>query len=170
MHLRDAMTTYGESCLRLAYLYTKDWNAAEEIVQDVLLAYANQYDVFRGESSIKTYLLKITANKSKDYLRKKKRWPWLPFGELPEKSTASAERLVEREEEQTQLLEALHRIPLNYREVLILYYYEELNTREIAEWLQCSKNTVKTRLIRGRNHLKAQLKAQDWEVFMHEQF
>jgi len=164
------MTTYGESCLRLAYLYTKDWNASEEIVPDVFLAYAHQYDAFRGDSSIKTYLLKITANKSKDYLRKKKRWPWLSFGELPEKLTISTDRLIERREEQTQLIEALHRIPLKYREILILYYYEELNTRELAEWLQCSKNTVKTRLIRGRNHLKAQLKVQDWEVFLHEQF
>lgn len=170
MQLREIMTTYGEACIRFAYLYTKDWNAAEEVVQDVFLAYANQHEAFRGDSSLKTYLLKITANKSKDYLRKKKRWGWLSFEEPPEKVTASSERLLEREEEQQELLQALHQIPLKYREVLILYYYEEMNTTDIAALLQCSKNTIKTRLIRGRNQLKAQLKDNDWEVLMNEEF
>lgn len=84
--------------------------------------------------------------------------------------TASSERLLEREEEQQELLQALHQIPLKYREVLILYYYEEMNTTDIAALLQCSKNTIKTRLIRGRNQLKAQLKDNDWEVLMNEEF
>lgn len=55
------MDAYGEYCIRVAYLYVKDWEAAEEIVQDVFLAYYRQQDRFEGRASLKTYLVKITV-------------------------------------------------------------------------------------------------------------
>ena len=68
-HLAAIMEEHGEYCLRVAYLYVKDWLIAEEIVQDVFLAYDRQQDRFEQRSSLKTYLVKITVYKSNDYLR-----------------------------------------------------------------------------------------------------
>ena len=48
------------------------------------------------------------------------------------------------------LINALRRIPLKYREILVLYYYQEYTTKEISDILQLSVNTVKSRLRRGR--------------------
>lgn len=164
--LQKVMTDYGEYCLRVAYLYTQDWLAAEEVVQDVFLAYAMKPDNFRGDSALKTYLVKITVYKSHDYLRKQKKW-W--HMKLPT-TVASAATTLERKSEQTMLLDALKKLPLKYREVLILYYYEELNTTEISEMLGFSVNTVKTRLNRARKALKPLLNEEDLEVLLHGEF
>lgn len=52
------------------------------------------------------------------------------------------------------LWKQLHSLPLKYREVFILHYYEELNVEKIADILSVSPNTVKTRLRRAKNRLK----------------
>lgn len=57
-------------------------------------------------------------------------------------------------------------LPVKYREIIILYYYKELKIDEIAHLLSVSDNTVKTRLRRGREKLRDQLKGGEW----HDEF
>lgn len=166
-HLKAAMDAYGEYCIRVAYLYVKDWEAAEEIVQDVFLAYYRQQDRFEGRASLKTYLVKITVYKSHDYLRSWKRKIGL-F--MPTKyAIPSVEQLKIQEEQQSELLAALLQLPIKYREVLILHYYEDYKIREIADILKVSDSTVKTRLVRGREKLKGLLADFEWEVLRNEE-
>ncbi|MGE6516413.1 sigma factor-like helix-turn-helix DNA-binding protein [Lysinibacillus sphaericus] len=54
--------------------------------------------------------------------------------------------------------------------MLILYYYQELKVREIADMLGCSDNTVKTRLRRARQMLQGKLERGDWEVLVDDRF
>lgn len=56
------------------------------------------------------------------------------------------------------------RLPAKYREVLLLFYYQELQTKEIAKVLSCPESTVRVRLKRGREQLKSRLEATD-EIF-----
>lgn len=166
-HLREVMDAYGEYCIRVAYLYVKDWAAAEEIVQDTFLAYYKQHERFEGRSSLKTYLVKITIHKSHDYLRS---WKRKMTHILPSKLvTPSIEQIKIKEEQQSELVEALLQLPIKYREILILYYYDDYKIREIAELLQVSENTVKTRLVRGRGKLKALLVDIEWEVLQYDE-
>ena len=60
---------HGDELLRLAYTYVKNKQAAEDIVQDVLLKAFEKQEYFRGESSYRTYLYRMTINRSYDYLR-----------------------------------------------------------------------------------------------------
>ncbi|MEO4051855.1 sigma-70 family RNA polymerase sigma factor [Solibacillus sp. CAU 1738] len=169
MDLQKVMNDYGEYCIRVAYLYVKDWAAAEEIVQDVFLAYYNNHSRFEGKSTLKTYLVKITVHKSHDYLRSwraKKRRLLQPFQMTT--TAPSIERQAVLAHEKSELIEALLELAMHYREVLILYYYEELKIRDIAALLECSENTVKTRLKRGREQLKEKLETSEWEVLLHE--
>ena len=166
-HLKAAMDAYGEYCIRVAYLYVKDWEAAEEIVQDVFLAYYRQQDRFEGRASLKTYLVKITVHKSHDYLRSWKRKIGLFMS--TKYATASVEQLKIQEEQQSELLAALLQLPIKYREVLILHYYEDYKIREIADILKVSDSTVKTRLVRGREKLKGLLADFEWEVLRNEE-
>lgn len=100
-HLEEVMNTYGEYCMRVAYLYVKDWAAAEEIVQDTFLAYYKQQKRFEGRSSLKTYLVKITIHKSHDYLRS---WKRKMTHILPKKLvTPSVEQKKIHEEQQSKL-------------------------------------------------------------------
>ncbi|MER2000662.1 MAG: sigma-70 family RNA polymerase sigma factor [Lysinibacillus sp.] len=150
--LQQAMNEYGEYCLRMAYLYTKDWALAEEIVQDSFLAYYMQQN-FQQQSSLKTYLTKIVIYKSKNALRfkwAKKRQPvYIELDQAP-----SNEHTYLKKEQQQMLVTALLQIPLKYREPLILHYYQQFSIREIANILNTSENTVKTRMRRGREKLK----------------
>ncbi|MED4888494.1 sigma-70 family RNA polymerase sigma factor [Lysinibacillus sp. FSL R7-0073] len=73
-------------------------------------------------------------------------------------------------DEQITLTIALFALPITYREVIILYYYQELKVREIADILLCAENTVKTRLRRARKMLQSKLNPSDWEVLMDDSF
>jgi RNA polymerase sigma factor (sigma-70 family) len=164
--LKKAMAEHGEYCLRIAYLYTKDWSAAEEVVQDVFLAYAKNIDRFEHRSSLKTYLVKITVHKSYDYLRSWKR-RWQQF-RTEKTTTTSVEQEQILSEEKQSLVDGLFQLPIHYREALILYYYDDYTIPEIARLLMVNENTIKTRLARGREKLKAILQDDVWEVLNHE--
>lgn len=154
--LQQTMQEHGEYCLRIAYLYTKDWALAEEIVQDVFVAYFQQRAQFRQQASLKTYLTKITINKSKNALRfkwaKKRQVQYIHI-----EHEQSSEQTYLQKEKQQSLVGALLQLPLKYREPLILYYYEDFTTKEIAQLLVLNENTVKTRMKRGREKLKLML-------------
>jgi len=164
-HLAAIMDEHGEYCLRVAYLYVKDWAVAEEIVQDVFFAYYRQQERFEQRSSLKTYLVKITVHKSHDYLRswKNKRHILLEKLHIDVSKRTPEKELLEKDDRRI-LTTALFELPLPYREVLILYYYQELKIREIAEILASTENTVKTRLRRARQMLQEKLDKNDWEV------
>ncbi|MDD1503900.1 sigma-70 family RNA polymerase sigma factor [Lysinibacillus sp. CNPSo 3705] len=170
-HLARVMEDHGEYCLRVAYLYVKDWAIAEEIVQDVFFAYYQQQERFEQRSSLKTYLVKITVHKSHDYLRSWKNKRHVLFEKLHiGVSKRSPETSLLEKDERKIVTAALFELPIIYREVIILYYYQELKVREIAEVLACAENTVKTRLRRARQILQEKLDKNHWEVLEDDIF
>jgi len=70
LDLQQIMSTYGNTHLQMAYFYTEDWHAAEEVLQNVFLA-ASKSNVKSTE--FETMLLKDTMNFSKQYVQKKKK-------------------------------------------------------------------------------------------------
>lgn len=68
----------------------------------------------------------------------------------------------ERKERQSAVREIMLAVPLKYRDVLYLYYFEELKIREIARVLDLSQSGVKTRLKRGREHMRVILEKRGW--------
>lgn len=170
-HLAAMMEEYGEYCLRVAYLYVKDWAIAEEVVQDVFLAYYRQQNRFEQTSSLKTYLVKITVHKSHDYLRSWKNKRHLLLEKLHiGASKRTPETVLVAKDERSTLKYALFELPVMYREVVILYYYQELKVREIADIIACSENTIKTRLHRARQMLQERLEKSEWEVLVDDNF
>nr|MBK5236240.1 sigma-70 family RNA polymerase sigma factor [Clostridium sp.] len=153
---------YGDDVLRVAYLYVKDMHKAEDIFQEVFIKIFKKYDSFKGNSSEKTWIMKITVNVCKDYFKSF----WIKRVLL--NSDRDEEREIYNEEYDAQSLddniikaiesrELLHQVmnlTNKYKEVIILYYYEEFNTREISEMLKLPEGTVRTRLFRGRELLK----------------
>lgn len=163
---REAMEMHSDYLLRIAYLYVKDWQVAEDIVQDAFLTYYMKFEQFEERASLKTYLVRIVINKCKDYL---KSWKYRKltltnqfFG--AKKDTAIAIQ----NEERLDIADAVLALPIHLREVIIHYYYEELSVLEVAALLSVSDNTIKTRLRRARHLLKEQLSQDEWEVLSHE--
>jgi len=163
LEIEQLIHTYGDYLYRIAFIYTKDERAAEEVVQDVFFKFHQTSHRFDGRSSIKTYLTKMTVNRSYDYLRSWKQRTFSLLEQLTGTSTGADHRVLQKEE-RGEITNAVLKLPVKYREVLLLYYYEDLQVKEVAEFLQVPVSTVKTRLQRAREKLKQLLPEQQWEV------
>ncbi|MBD7984931.1 sigma-70 family RNA polymerase sigma factor [Sporosarcina sp. Sa2YVA2] len=157
------MNEHSRYLVRIAYLYVKNWSTAEDLVQEVFITYFRKSDQFRNEASLKTYLTKMTANRSKDYLRSWKHKKDVLFDTVFT-SVKSTEELLLEQERLASLEKNLFQLPLKYREPLILFYYDEQSITEIANYLQLNENTVKTRLRRAKHQLKEFFDQEDEEV------
>jgi len=159
--IEELIDTYSDYLYRIAFIYTKDEKIAEEVVQDVFWKYyqTQQYD---GRASMKTYLTKMTINRSYDYLRSWKNKKALLVETFT--NAKGADTAAIQKEERGEITAAVLKLPVKYREVLLLYYYEDLQVAEIAELCKLSVSTVKTRLQRARAKLKPLLLESEWEV------
>ncbi|MBB4825958.1 RNA polymerase sigma-70 factor (ECF subfamily) [Sporosarcina luteola] len=153
--LNEAMEQHGDYIKRLIYTYVQDIQKTEDIVQDVFIKFYNSLHRFDGRSTLKTYLYRIAVNESLNYLRS---WHHrkIEVRELIEtvKKRFSAEEEFFKQEQKETLQQLIQIMPTKYREVLWLYYYNDLSVAEIAIILKCAPNTVKTRLARGRKLAK----------------
>lgn len=155
--LKLLIDDYASYINRLAYLYVKDWSIAEDITQDVFLKCYEKMDTFRGDSSYKTWLYKITVNKCKDYLKSKWYRSILPTEYIKDvllTTNRTPEQQVVANDEKHALAQLVLSLPGKYREVIILFYYEQLNIKEIAEITGIKQETIKTRLQRGKRMLQ----------------
>jgi RNA polymerase sigma-70 factor (ECF subfamily) len=157
------MQEYGTKVMHLAYFYLKDRHLAEDVAQEVFIKAYRNWDSFRGESSPYTWLYKITVNLCRDKARGAW-WRRLIPSDEPRATGRAADLTAPPEEgpEEAALRQGLHdevmeqvlKLPEPYREAIVLYYFEDLSTVEIAEITGQNENTVKTRLFRARAMLK----------------
>lgn len=156
------MQEYGTKVLHLAYYYLKDRHLAEDVAQEVFIKAYQSWDSFRGDSSVYTWLYKIAVNLCRDKVRSS--WwrrllptddPQSDSDEL-ELSTAEVdpEATAIRNDGKERLMHYIMMLPESYREAIVLYYYQDLSTVEIAEVTGQNENTIKTRLFRARARLK----------------
>ena len=147
---------YGQDVLKIAYLYVKDQQLAEDIFQEVFYKVMKNYHKFEHLSSEKTWLIRITINTCKDLLRTS----WLrrvtTFGTLEEQNQTQYEQPFDmtQSESNNELYEMIMKLPQRYKEVILLFYYEDFSYDEMAKILNIPKGTVQSRLARGREKLK----------------
>ena len=140
-------------------------------MQEVFLAYYQKSSQFEERSSLKTYLSKIAINKCHDHLRSwknKRSFLTESMGQLVSRSQ-TPEEAFDQQSAQTVLMAKVLELPIKYREVVLLYYYQEFTTKEISRLLSCSENTVKTRLRRAKVLLKDKIDSREWEGLLDEQ-
>ncbi|MCM3618810.1 sigma-70 family RNA polymerase sigma factor [Sutcliffiella horikoshii] len=148
-----AMDHHGEEIKRLIYTYVRNYAVVDDLSQEVFVKVYKNLHVFRGDSEFKTWIYRIAINSCKDYLRSFKHkvqqlvQPLLASGE-------QTEAMVLMSEERQELASIVMNLPLKYREAIILHYYRDFSVEEISELLEVNKNTVKTRLKRGRDKVR----------------
>jgi RNA polymerase sigma-70 factor (ECF subfamily) len=162
--LESLMDRYGTELLRLAFSYVKRREVAEDITQEVFIKCFEKLSSFRGESSYKTWLYRITINRCKDVLRT---WAFknLIFIDSPYKNQADishGEAQFLQKEENQAVANAIFSLPVKYREVIILRYYEDLSLQGISDLLDMNPNTLKSRILRAHEILKKKLKEVDF--------
>jgi RNA polymerase sigma factor (sigma-70 family) len=149
--LKDLMNEFGNDVWNYAYSLTHKWEQADDITQDVFLKAYRHLHTFRCESSIKTWLLAITRNTVKDlkksaFFRKVTLVDLIPSRDVH----PSAESEVIENNAVSDIWKKVLLLPVKYREVLILYGHYQLSMKEIAEMLDVSIGTVKSRLHHAR--------------------
>lgn len=146
---------YSPALLGFLINRTGDRQLAEEILQDVMLSAWQSASTFRLESKVKTWLLVIARNKAVNAHRRKQ---INEIGlndevEMHNHDTSPLERVM-RKSEQTSVREAISHLPAQHKEILVLVFYHQLSGPEIAEVLDISIGTVKSRLHRAKAMLR----------------
>lgn len=154
--IQSMMKLYGNDVLRTACYYVKDYQTAEDIFQEVFLkAYKSLAD-FKGLSAEKTWLIRITINTCKDFLKSSYHQRVVPMFDYMEETAAADSGLeeIEKEEEKQAVRNAVMSLPEPYREIMLLVYFQEMSVKEAASTLEIRENTAKSHLKRGREKLK----------------
>ncbi len=165
--LEQIIEEHTDSMIRLAYYYVKDVHIAEDIVQEVFIKFYHSNSLYEERGQLKAYLSRLVMNKSKDFL---KSWAFRKV-QIQQKISLVAKKkrnmLIQRDEQEL-VGEAILKLPIKHREVLMYYYFEELMIAEIANILEIPEGTVKTRLRRGKELLKPELTTIEWEALLNE--
>jgi RNA polymerase sigma-70 factor, ECF subfamily len=156
----EIMNKYGQEILQLAYSYVNNKTIAEDLTQDIFVKCYKSLHTYSGKSKLRTWLWRIAINHCKDFHRS-----WytknvvIAGEEMPSNGTKKelVEQAVIQKEEDDELIAAIMTLPIKYREVIYLFYYEELPLKEIALVTDTGLNTVKTRLRRAKELLKEEL-------------
>lgn len=163
--LESLMWEYGNDVLRMAYLYVKDIHTAEDMFQEVFLKVNEKLHTFEGKSEIKTWLMRITMNTCKDYLKSAYHNRVIPMEQFAEESLGGRAQSteedgygrLEREEEAHTVKEAVMSLPEYYRDAVLCVYFQEMSLEEAAKALGIGTGTIKSRLSRAKERLKRAL-------------
>lgn len=164
---RILVSQYQAKLRNVAYGITLDLEESPDIIQDVFLKAYTKIEKFKGESSLYTWLRRITINESLNWRRKwKRRFKW-QHTSLDQGSEINAEAVTEVNEpesiySQKQLAgvvkEGLDSLPEKFRAVIILKEVEGLSYEEIGDLLGINKGTVSSRIFYAREKLREYFK------------
>jgi RNA polymerase sigma-70 factor, ECF subfamily len=165
------VTRYGADIYALLCRLTENAEEAGDLTQETFLSALKAVKKFRGEADLKTWLVRIAINES----RNRHRW-WQrrrrsqtvsldapygegqsPLSETVKSRTANPEQETLRREREKILIKALNDLPDIFREAIILCDIEGFSYEEIAQTLEINIGTVKSRIARGRDELRKKL-------------
>ena len=146
---------YGDRLLKTCYLILKDKEEAEDVVQETFIRVFKNIKGFKDKSSLYTWIYRMAMNLCKDKYRK--RVYSLPFNDELDIESENPEDIILDYIDRKLLMKALIDLPSIYKEVLILFYFEDLSIKDISQILNEKEGTIKSKLSRGRNILKKSL-------------
>ncbi|PDX93947.1 RNA polymerase factor sigma C [Bacillus thuringiensis] len=153
----EIMNKYGQEVLQIVYSYVNNKEIAEDLTQDIFVKCYKSLHTYKGNSNLKTWLWRIAINHCKDYLKSwynKKVIVTEDDFTYMEIQKESVEQTVIQNAEDRELASAVMSLPIKYREVIYLFYYEELSIKEAATVIEVKENTIKTRLKKAKELLK----------------
>lgn len=143
-----------------ALSYAPNQNDAEEITQQVYIKVFKNIHNFKGDSSIKTWLYRITINTSLDYIKKKKKFSFMSSGiaNIPSIDFDHPGVLLERKESAKELYKVIDTLPEKQRTAFTLRFIEGMPIAEIADIMETSYKAIESLLQRAKGKLREKLK------------
>ena len=144
--------TYADMVYRIAYRYVKNTVDTDDVFSEVFLTYFKKERTFESEEHRIAWLIRVTINCAKDFLEQRSRLQQFHEETLPDGTASNTDTYLD-------LHAAIEQLRPDYREVIKLFYLEDLTVKQIAQVLGKNENTVKTQLFRAREMLKTILEA-----------
>lgn len=142
---------YKKKIVSLCYSYTSDYGEAEDLSQEVFIAFYKNISNFRGDSLVSTYLYRITINICLNFKKKNNIKSFL--GGLFNVHKEHSLNL----DDKTYVRQCIRELPEDLKNVIVLYYYIGLSYKEIGDILGISERAVEGRLYRAKQKLKVKL-------------
>lgn len=155
LQVDEILENFSDMVYKLAFSKTKNVYDAQDITQDVFMKLVNYEKTFESEQHLKSWLIRVTINSSKNLLSS----AWF------KKTTSFEDNLVTYLKEESEVYKYVLNLPTKYRIVIHLFYYEDLKTYEIANILEKKESTIRSQLSRARDILKKNIKEVDFDVF-----
>lgn len=147
------MRAYKDDLMRMCCVWLGDASQAEDAVQETYIKAYRAMGKFRGECSEKTWLMRIAVNTCRSMRRT---W-WSRHVERSVTPDMLADVVPAAMQEDAALMEEVLRLPPREKDVILLYYYQEMPVREVAKALGIGVSAVSMRLKKARAHLKGML-------------
>lgn len=175
MAFEQLIIKYEKKVYTIAYKYMGNHEDASDLAQEAFIKAFQAIKGFRSDASFGTWVGRIAANKCLDELRKKKRYQVTSLDadvaldegsvkkELPS-GEASPEAVLQDKEEAEYLQGLIEEMKPEYKMVIILRELEGYSYDEIAQKLDCSLGTIKSRISRARKYLKERIENDRREV------
>lgn len=163
-HFKEIVDNYGLMVTNTCYGFVHSAEDANDLAQDVFIEVWKKLDFFRGESKISTWLYRIAVNKSLNHKRQYKNNVILcAFESIKENLFSYESDSFHNDKEDKKLkLKLLHqaiiKLPERQKSAFVLYYYEGLDCKEIADITNSSLSVVESLLYRARLNLKKKFK------------
>lgn len=146
----SAVKRNSQRLYMLALSFTKNHSDAEDIMQDVFLKLLRHNKSFNNEEHLDKWLTVVCVNESKNYIKSPFRKNTVLLDEAKDLYTFDTVN-------DYDIFKSVMSLPKKERTVIHLFYYEDLPVKEISKMLKIKESAVKTRLSRGRKHLKEML-------------
>ncbi len=160
------VSRYQKKIFAFIYRMVESREDAADLTQEVFFQVFRSLDTFRGDAKLNTWLYRIASNKTLDFLRKNKKVRTVNYEcedfqdnkSLTCTPESNPEHIFLKEEKVRRLREMIAGLPDRYRVVLVLFHYQELSYRQIAEALDIPVKTVATRIYRAKFILRETLR------------
>ncbi len=149
---------YADMIMRIAMHQVNNRIEAEDITQKVFLKLIQKQPVFKSKEHEKAWIIRVTINFCKDYFKSSWFNKVIPFKEENIAAFSPQEDCLLQQKE--DLLPIIQKLPQNYKNVIYMYYYEELSVSEISKIINTKEGTVMSWLYRAREKLKILMKGE----------
>lgn len=150
--IRELVDKYSSLIFRISYCILCNRDDAEDAVQETFLKYFTKAPEFNSEEHRKAWLIKVSANTSKNMLMLRMRREAVNIEDVEDIGIS---------ENDYEIFELIMSLPAKYKIVLTLYYVEGYKCREIAEIINISEDAVRKRLQKGRELLKKEFEMEE---------
>ncbi|MCD6405300.1 MAG: RNA polymerase sigma factor [Planctomycetes bacterium] len=167
---RLLLERYEGELFNFLYHYVGDRQTAEDLFQETFLQVYAKMDTFRPDGRFKPWMYTIAANLARDAMRKRRRRRAFSLdreirpgeegslADIVESPAPEPEAVLDKQESASLARQLLEELPESLREIVTLYFYNDLKYTEISQVLDLPMGTVKSRLYRAMRQMASALK------------